>query len=152
MKKRFSARACQRASGVNPVPAVVLEGHLKRVNAGLQALVTAEGPQLDAWRDLSDAVNILASLGELGFIADATGEIDRAKQVLAEAGIRYGETGVLRLTGEGINTVWLLLTDYAEVVRSLTERQFYVACRNAEKRIREIRRGNVNPGDKVVAL
>ena len=152
MKKQFSARAIQRASATKPVPEQLLVQNLQRINEGLHALQHDDGVQLDAWHKLSDAVNILASLGELGFISDPTGEIDRTKNVMGEAGERYLRTGTLRLTGAGIQTVRQLLEDYEDVVRGLSERQFLTACRNAEKRINQIRRGHVCPNDKVVGL
>ena len=152
MKKQFSSRAIQRASAIKPLPEWQMNFHLTKVNAGLQDLQLADGVQIEGWEAVSDAINILASLGELGLISDASGEIDRAKNAMGEAGERYLANGALRLSGPGVQTVRQLLEDYEEVVRGLTERQFLQACRNAAKRIREIRRGHVSPGDKVVAL
>lgn len=126
--------------------------HLGAVNAGLDAMQHADGVQIDGWGAVSEAINILAAMGELGMITDATGEIDRAKNAMGEAGERYHKTGALRLSGAGLQTVRQLLEDYEDVVRGLTERQFLQACRHATKRIGEIRRGHVGAGDRVVSL
>ena len=152
MKKQFSARAIQRASGCKPLPEHQMRFHLGAVNAGLDALQHADGVQIHAWEAISDAINSLAALGEIGLITDASGEIDRAKNAMGDAGERYHKTGALRLNGAGLQTVRQLLEDYEEVVRGLTERQFLQACRHATKRINEIRRGHVGAGDRVVSL
>lgn len=150
--KQFSLRDIQRASGTKPVPAQKLDGHLERVGQGLLDLQRAASPSLAAWRDLSDAINILESLKEMGLVADDGDEITRAKDAMGEAGARHQETGTLRLSGPGIQTLRALLDDYSEVVRGVTERDFIRACYRTEARIRQILRGNVRAGDRVIAI
>ena len=162
MKKRGMRKSAQlfqftlldelQASSTLPVPEHRLNGHLIRVHEGLMSLERDAVPPLDAWRELSDAVNILESLVDMGIVSDDDQQIIDAKNAMGHAGARHQETGVMRLTGEGIQILRGLLEDYGTVVQALTERQFISACRRTERRVRQILRGVVRPGDKVVAL
>lgn len=141
-----------QASSTKPVPEARLNGHLMRVHQGLESLERDVEPHVDAWRDMSDAVNILESLVEMGIVSDDGDQITAAKNAMGQAGARHLESGALRLSGEGIQVMRGLLEDYGTVVQALTERQFVSACRRTERRVRQILRGCVRPGDKVVAL
>lgn len=162
MKKRTHRKAVEvfhftamdelLASATQPVPARRLGDHLTKVNAALRSLMTDAEPAREAWRDLSDAVNILESLRELGYILDTSDEITKAKDAMGQAGARALEGGTLRLTGPGLQTLRTLLLDYEEIVTALSERQFVKACRATERRVRAILRGVVGAGDKVIAL
>lgn len=140
------------ASPTEPVAEHLLAAHLGKVRGARLALQTDASPSPTDWGTLSDAVNMLASLQELGYINDDSGEIIKAKDAMGQAGARHLEGGVLRLTGPGITTLHLLLDDYSEVVRALSARQFIKAVRHTEKRVLEIIRGKAHRGDKVVAL
>lgn len=148
----FTAMHELMADPINPVSPQLLGGHLARVNAALKSLAEDADPSRDAWRDLSDAVNILESLQVLGYINDEGQEIIKAKDAMGQAGARALEGGKLRLTGPGIATLRNLLDDYAEIVQALSARQFIKACRTTERRVREILRGVKNQGDRVIAL
>lgn len=141
-----------QASSVHPVPEHRLNNHLIKVHEGLMSMERDAVPHVDGWRDMSDAVNILESLVEMGIVSDDDGQIVAAKNAMGHAGVRHIETGVMRLTGEGMQILRGLLEDYGTVVQALTERQFIGACRRTERRVREILRGAVRAGDKVVAL
>lgn len=162
MKKRTARKAAEffhftlldelQASATLPVPEHRLNGHLIRVHEGLMSMERDAVPSVDAWRDLSDAVNILESLIEMGIVSDEGGQIIDAKNAMGQAGARHLETGAIRLSGEGMQILRGLLEDYGTVVQALTERQFISACRRTERRVRQILRGVTRPGDVVVAL
>ena len=140
------------ASPTDPTPARRIDPHLARVRSGLDALMRAEVPSLDAWRDLSDAVNILSAMAELGIVQDESDECTKAKNAMGEAGARHLEMGTLRLSGSGARTLLDLLADYEELVRMMPERDLIRSIRRAERRVREILQGKVAAGDKVFAL
>lgn len=148
----FTAMDELMASPVAPVPESRLATHLLRLHTGLDALIGGEQVDFAAWRDMSDAVNILESLAEMGLVQDPEGQITAAKNAMGEAGARRLDGGPLQLSEEGAQVLRGLLTDYDAVVLALTERQFIQACRRTERRVRAILRGQVSSGDKVVAI
>ena len=139
-------------SPTSPVAEHLLVGHLGLLRAALLALQTDPAPTTTAWGTLSDAVNMLASLQELGYINDDSEEIVKAKDAMGEAGARHLAGGVLRLSGPGIATLHALLDDYSDVVHALSARQFIKAVRHAERRVLELMRGKSAAGDRVIAL
>ena len=141
-----------QASPTQPVAEHLMAAHLAIVNAGLLALQRDAAPSVQDWGCLSDAVNMLSSLHELGYIADEGDEITKAKDAMGEAGERHLAGGTLRLTGPGIATLRALLDDYEPIARALSARQFIRCVRHAERRALEILRGKTKSGDKVVAL
>lgn len=141
------------ASPTKPVPPEKTRHQLTRMHSGLESLERGESPNNDDWRVLSDAVNLVETLIEMGEVADAQGLHKDAMAALAMAGKRHLEGKPLRLDGEGIKALRALLTDYAEVLAVLPERTMVRCHRRTEKRIHEILVGKRRPHDvEVMAI
>lgn len=151
------------ASTTTPLPGDKQRHQLARMPGGLHEMLTADKPSTDAWRVLSDAVNLLETLvigGEAPVRDAATGKViashwrgcdgqpvevrdscnllGDAIAALAEAGKRAFNGQPLRLTGPGLHAVRCVLQDYEAALQHLPARTMVRCHRATEKRIREI--------------
>ena len=141
------------ASPAKPMPTEKTRHQLTRMHSGLESLERGEQPNADDWRVLSDAVNLMEMLIEMGEVADEQGLHKDAMAALAFAGKRHLEGKPLRLDGEGIKSLRALLADYAEVLTVLPERTMVRCHRLTEKRLQEIMAGKRRPHDvEVMAI
>ena len=135
------------ASPTEPLPAEFRRHQLTRMYDGLHSLETAEKPTTDAWRVVSDAINLMETVVAQGIAQDGCGLLEDAVAAMARAGRRYTDSGVIRLDGEGIQAVRCVLADYAEVIDALPARTMYRVHRLTEKRIIEILAGKTQKHD-----
>ncbi len=111
---------------------------LTRMWGGLAALETAETPTQADWIAVSDAVNMMETLVEMGFAKDEDNLIEEAVLILKATAERYKNGTQLRLTGAGIQLIRGLLEDYAYLTENLDERTMVHAHRKTEMRIQDI--------------
>lgn len=133
------------------LPAMRREMMLGRLRSGLEDMAKSETPDLDSWRDLSDAMNWLQSCLELGWIEDPGQTIGHAKMALMD-GHSHAIKGKLRVSGPSLQALRAMVEQFGEVLAAVSERSYWVAVREAEKRISKIWRGQRKPGDVVVSL
>ncbi len=146
-KTRYTLLHEITASPTEPLPADFRRHQLTRMYQGLHSLETAPCPTEDDWRVVSDAVNLMETIVMQGIAQDASGLLDDAVAAMARAGRRFGESGVIRLDGEGIHAVRSVLEDYAAMLDALPARTMYRVHRMTEKRIIEILAGKSQPHD-----
>jgi alpha-D-ribose 1-methylphosphonate 5-triphosphate synthase subunit PhnH len=120
---------------------------LTRMWGGLAALETAENPTQADWIAVSDAVNMMETLVEMGFAKDEDNLIPEAVLVLKATAERYKHGQQLRLTGAGIQLLRGILEDYAYLTEHLDERTMVHAHRKTEMRIQDIILGRGKPED-----
>jgi uncharacterized protein YyaL (SSP411 family) len=120
---------------------------LTRMWSGLAALETAENPTQQDWIAVSDAVNMMESLVEMGFAKDEDNLIQEAVLILKATAERYKHGQQLRLTGAGIQLLRGILEDYAYLAENLDERTMVQAHRRTEMRIQDILFGRAKPND-----
>ena len=120
---------------------------LTRMWGGLAALETAENPTQADWIAVSDAVNMMETLVEMGFAQDEDNLIEEAVFILKATAERYKNGTQLRLTGAGIQLIRGLLEDYAYLTENLDERTIVHAHRKTEMRIQDILHGRAKPKD-----
>ena len=150
------------ASTSQPMPQRNRDYQLKQMNDALQELMQAPRPTNNAWRIVSDAVNLLETLVQHGEapIKDATGNVIAshwrdcdgdaveirdnsgllldAITAMTKAGQRMLEGHPLRLDGPGIAAVRAVLEDYQAALETLPHRTMVRCHRATEKRIREV--------------
>ena len=150
------------ASTSQPMPQRNRDYQLKQMTEALQELMQAPKPTNNAWRIVSDAVNLLETLVQHGEapIKDATGNIIAshwrdcdgdaveirdnsgllldAITAMTKAGQRMLEGHPLRLDGPGIAAVRAVLEDYQAALETLPHRTMVRCHRATEKRIREV--------------
>ena len=120
---------------------------LTRMWGGLAALETAEQPTQADWIAVSDAVNMMETLVEMGFANDPDNLVEEAVLILKATAQRYKNGTQLRLTGAGIQLIRGLLEDYASLIEQLDERTMIHAHRKTEMRIQDILHGRGKPND-----
>lgn len=120
---------------------------LTRIWGGLAALETAENPTQADWIAVSDAVNMMETLVEMGFAKDEDDLIEEAVLILKATAERYKSGSQLRLTGAGIQLIRGILEDYAYLAENLDERTMVHAHRKTEMRIQDIILGRAKPND-----
>ena len=151
------------ASDTTPMPAHNRRHQLTRMADALTEMMNAPKPGNNAWRVISDAVNLLETLvlcGEAPVkdaatgrvvashwrgcdgspieIADTSGLLADAIAAMAKAGQRMFDGKPMRLDGPGITAVRAVLEDYQTALEALPARTMVRCHRMTEKRIREI--------------
>ena len=150
------------ASDTQPMPERNRTYQLRRMADALHELMHAPQPGTNAWRVVSDAVNLLETLVQHGEapIKDASGKVIAsywrdcdgdameirdnsgllldAITAMTKAGQRMFEGHPLRLDGPGIAAVRAVLEDYQAALETLPHRTMVRCHRATEKRIREV--------------
>lgn len=126
---------------------------LSRMWEGLAALESGADVSPDHWRSVSDAVNLMETLAEMGSVRDESGLLTDAVIALGAAGERAMRGQPLRLDAAGIHAARAVLEDYAAVLEALPARTVIQAHRRTEIRIRDLLSGRARrAGDSIVAL
>ncbi len=142
------------ASPTELLPEAKRNYQLSRMWQGLRSIEQDPQPSTDDWRIVSDAVNLLETLVEMGEMQDKSGLLHDAVRELAIAGARHLQEGKpIRLDGPGVFTIRSVLEDYAEAIGQLPARTMIRAHRLTERRVAEILAGRSRPHDvEVVAV
>lgn len=152
------------ASPTVPMPEARRRHQLTRMLGGLDEIATGSQPTADAWRVLSDAVNLLETLVEHGpwldcagdviELHDSTGLLPTAVAALAEAGERMLRGKPLRLDGPGMYAVREVLCEYTALLETLPERTVIKCHRETERRLAKIlaRIAALESGVRVMAV
>ena len=150
------------ASPSQPMPERNRTHQLRRMADALHELMHAPQPGTNAWRVVSDAVNLLETLvqhgeapikdasgkviashwrdcdGDALEIRDSSGLLLDAITAMTKAGQRMFDGQPLRLDGPGITAVRAVLEDYQAALEALPHRTMVRCHRATEKRIREV--------------
>lgn len=135
------------ASPTEPTPKKIRDSQLLRMRAGLHAIEKEPEPTRDDWRVLSDCVNLMETLIEMGHIKDDSGLLPDAIAGLAKAGKRSVKGGHIRLDAAGIAAVRAALEDYEMCLENIPHRVMVECHRLTEQRIRDILAGKKKPHD-----
>lgn len=147
------------ASDTQPMPAATQRHQITRMADALTEMMTAPNPGREAWRVLSDAVNLLETLmlcgeapvkdasgktvgshwrgcdGDPVEIADTSGLLQDAIAAMHRAGDRLAQGKPMRLDGPGLAAVRAVLEDYQTALEALPARTMVRCHRNTEKRM-----------------
>lgn len=151
------------ASDTTPMPAHTRRHQLTRMADALNEMMHAPKPGNNAWRVISDAVNLLETLvlcgeapvkdpatgktiashwrgcdGNPVEVGDTSGLLLDAITAMAKAGERMFDGKPMRLDGPGLQAVRAVLEDYQTALECLPARTMVRCHRTTEKRIREI--------------
>lgn len=150
-KYTYSMMDMMLADPNEPTPLSKQTYQLTRMWEGLRAIEQEQNPTYDDWQVVSDALNLMETLVEMGWAKDPNNLIEDAVKALAIAGQRHIDTGApIRLNGEGIVAVRGLLEDYAEALKELPHRTMIACHRKTEKRIQDIIYGRRKDHDVTV--
>ena len=147
-RKTYTVMDMLMASPYEPMPEAKRLQQLTRMWGGLAALEKDANPTHDDWAVVSDALNMMETLVEMGWAADPDGLVEEAVQALAVAGQRHLDRGVpIRLDGAGIQAIRGLLEDYSQAVAELPARTMISCHRKTEKRVQDILNGRCETHD-----
>ena len=146
-KLTYSMLNVMMADPDRPMKDSARDHQLTRMWSGLAALETAVTPTQQDWIAVSDAVNMMESLVEMGFAKDEDNLIEEAVFILKATAERYKNGQQLRLTGAGIQLIRGILEDYTELTKQIDERTMVQAHRRTEMRIQDILFGRAKEKD-----
>lgn len=136
------------ASPTEPLSADRQRHQLTRFHQALAELETAEKPSAEAWRLVSDAVNLTETIIVQGYAEDASGLLPDAVRALAQAGARHVDKGqTIRLSGPGLQAVRAVIASYTELIAALPARTMVRVHRETQQRMAAILRGVKQPHD-----
>ena len=139
------------ASPIDPMPEKHRRHQLTRMWNGLRSMELDENPSYDDWEVVSNALNMMETLVEMGWAKDEDNLIEDAVYELAVSGQRHVDTGApIRLSGKGIQTIRALLEDYASALEELPHRTMMSCHRLTEKRVQDILAKRVQTHDVVI--
>lgn len=176
-KPHYTALHELMASSTDPWSASAQSNHIGKMQAALADLQHAKNPDVQSWRILSDAINMLETLVTYGEapitvdgkvvasywrgceglpveIADHSGLLLDAITAMASVGLRASVKESLNLTPDEAEAVRATLEDYAAVLAFLPARTMIRCHRATEKRLIKLyqRIGNLPEGISVMAL
>ena len=120
---------------------------LTRMWGALAALEKDPNPTQRDWIAVSDAINMMETLVEMGYAKDEDDLIPEAVLIMKATAERYKDCGQLRLTGAGIQLLRGILEDYAYLTEHVDERTMVHAHRKTEMRIQDILFGRAKEHD-----
>ena len=149
-KTTYSMMDALMASPTEPLPIEKRMFQLDKMWQAMDNLEKAEKPTIQDWTLVSDAVNMMEALRDLGVVEDPDGAIEDAVQAMGKAGHRSLAGNNIRLDGKDIILMRGILEDYCMALEALPARTMIRAHRHAEKRIQAILRGKVGKNDMVI--
>lgn len=157
MKKKFKYHYSHidllMADPVKPIDENKRKAQLELIHACLRSIEQNPEPTLQQWEIISDVVNMMETLLEMGEIQDADDLIGDAVAALAKAGSRHLEKNVpIRFDGKDLVTIRGVIEDYAMVGEHLSARTMIRAHRLTEKRVNDILSGKCKPENIVLAV
>ena len=146
-KLTYSMMDVMLADPDKPMKAAARIRQLTYMWGGLASLEKEKDPTQKDWLAVSDAINMMETLVEMGFARDDDDLIQEAVLVMKACTDRYQNGNPLRLTGAGIQLIRGILEDYAYLIENLDERTMVHAHRKTEMRVQDILFGRAKPHD-----
>lgn len=140
------------ADPVKPLPVRDRQYTIGGMLQALAAIKTDPVPSLTHWRVLSDMVNIMHTLIDMGELTDENALLHDAMEAMVGAAERHKAGHPLRFDGPGVQSMAALAEDYTTVIETLPARTMIRSHRLTEKRIHAIRKGKKRPSDVVVEI
>ena len=134
------------ASPTEPLAEHKRKAQLELIRACMKSIEQNPEPTLAQWEIVSDIVNFMETLLEMGYVQDPQDAIGDAVAALAKAGTRHLEKNVpIRFDGRDLVLLRGVIDDYEEVAEGLPARVMISAHRQTEKRVQMILAGKCKP-------
>ena len=117
------------------------------IKTSLYSIERAEKPSVEDWKIISQAINMMEMLVEMGFANDEEGLINDAVEAMSTAAQRYKDKSVMRFTGKEMKIIRGIIDDYQTMVENLDERTMIYCHRKTEMRLQDILNGKKRPTD-----
>jgi len=146
-KLTYSVMDAMLASPEHPMKEERRQYQLMVIRTALYSIERADNPSVDDWKIISQAINMMEMLVEMGFAKDEDGLIQDAIDSMAKAAQRYKDKNVMRFTGSEMNVIRGIVDDYQTMIENLDERTMIYCHRNTEMRLQNILKGKARPTD-----
>lgn len=140
------------ASPIEPLPVEWIRKELTSMWDGLAQIETGEAPDKFDWGIVADCVAFSRVFILMGETQDPHCLLEDAANLMLEAKLRFLDTGVLRLSGPGIQLIRGVLEDYAEVISVLPARRVIRCHRLTERWSIKFRKAKKEAGVELVML
>ena len=146
-KLTYSVMDAMMASPEHPMKEERRQYQLMVIRTALYSIERADKPSVEDWKIISQAINMMEMLVEMGFAKDEDGLIQDAIDSMATAAQRYKDKNVMRFTGSEMNVIRGIVDDYQTMIENLDERTMIYCHRNTEMRLQNILKGKARPTD-----
>jgi hypothetical protein len=146
-KLTYSVMDAMLASPERPMKKDRQQYQLMVIRTALYSIERAENPSVEDWKIISQAINMMEMLVEMGFAKDEDGLIQDAIDSMAKAAHRYKDKNVMRFTGSEMQVIRGIIDDYQTMIENLDERTMIYCHRNTEMRLQNILKGKARPND-----
>jgi hypothetical protein len=135
------------ASPDHPMKAQRRDYQMMIIRTSLASIERAENPSTDDWKIISQAINMMEMLVEMGFAKDEDGLIKDAIDAMASSAQRYKDKKVMRFSGNEMKVIRGIIDDYQTMIENLDERTMIHCHRKTEIRLQEILSGKKRSTD-----
>ena len=146
-KLTYSVMDAMLSSPDKPMKKERRQYQLMVINTALYSIERAESPTTEDWKIISQAINMMEMLVEMGFANDEDGLIQDAIESMAKAAQRYKDKNVMRFTGSEMKVIRGIIEDYQTMIENLDERTMIHCHRKTEMRLQDILNGKKRPND-----
>lgn len=141
-----------RADPVEPLPLKDQVNTIEKMRDSLSALKLDPIPSVEDWRRLSDMVNMVTTLRDMGEMEDSQALLADACEAMVKASDRYKADQPLRFDGPGVQAMDALFQDFTEAVSVLPARTLIRCHRLTVKRLQAIRKGQLKVAGRRVEI
>jgi len=146
-KLTYSVMDAMMASPDHPMKAQRRDYQMMIIRTSLASIERADNPTTDDWKIISQAINMMEMLVEMGFAKDEDGLIKDAIDAMASSAQRYKDKKVMRFSGNEMKVIRGIIDDYQTMIENLDERTMIHCHRKTEMRLQEILSGKKRPTD-----
>ena len=139
----------------DPVQPLAIQDRINTVGKmadSMAALKLDPCPPVEDWRRLSDMVNMVHTLVDMGEMVDSQALLADVFEAMVKASDRYKAGQALRFDGPGVQAMDALFQDFSEAVSVLPARTMIRCHRLTSKRLNAIRKGQQKVSGRVVAI
>ena len=146
-KLTYSVMDAMMASPDRPMKEERRQYQLMNINTALYSIERAENPTTEDWKIISQAINMMEMLVEMGFAKDEDGLIQDAINSMATMAQRYKDKNAMRFSGNEMKAIRGIVEDYQTMIENLDERTMIYCHRKTEMRLQDILNGKKRPTD-----
>lgn len=141
-----------RADPVQPLAIQDRINTVGRMADSMAALKLDPCPPVEDWRRLSDMVNMVHTLVDMGEMVDSQALLADVFEAMVKASDRYKAGQPLRFDGPGVQAMDALFQDFSTAVSVLPARTMIRCHRLTVKRLQAVRKGQQKVSGRVVAI
>lgn len=139
----------------DPVQPLAIQDRINTVGKmadSMAALKLDPCPPVEDWRRLSDMVNMVHTLVDMGEMVDSQALLADVLEAMVKASDRYKAGQPLRFDGPGVQAMDALFQDFSTAVSVLPARTMIRCHRLTVKRLQAVRKGQQKVSGRVVAI